>query len=75
MHELSTVIALSRSSDHILIKNGVYLVTPTLLINFCSFIASKYADSLLNSAHEYFKNTEKLEDFVHTVYMELIVKH
>ena len=32
MHELSAVIALSRSLDHILIKNDVYLVTPTLLI-------------------------------------------
>ena len=74
MHELSTVIALSRSLDHILIKNDVYLVTPTLLINFCSFITSKYTDLLLNSEHEYFKNTEKL-DFVHTAYMELIVKH
>ena len=44
-------------------------------------IASKYTDLpvfLLNSVHKYwqnFKNTEKLEDFVHTIYMELIVKY
>ena len=43
-------------------------------------IASKYTDLpvfILNSEHKYwqnFKNTEKIEDFVHTIYMELIIK-